>query len=539
MTHFHWLYDGSIVGVYLLVTMAAGIAMRRYVGRLEDYLVAGREMDLHLGIASLAATEFGIITCMYTAQAGYTQGFSGAMPGICQALAMALIGLTGFCIKPLRQAGAMTLPEMFEHRFGKKVRTLSGVVIVMGGLLNMGVFLQIGGKFLCTVSGFDLSNLTLIMTVLLLMVVVYTVLGGMLSVLVTDFLQFIVMSAGLLVVSILLLKNIGWDTLVDTVRKHHGEGGFNPLAGSGPGWPFLLNQFVANAAAALTWQAVIVRILSARDSTTSQRIYTRTSFFFVCRFLLPGIWGIAALATLGWHPLKQLTTSERAAIPEAIQFKIAASTVGAPLAALTPEETASLASETQARLADASLLAMPEFLGGFLPVGLMGLLIAAMLAADMSTNSSYMLSWGSVIYHDILAPFRKRPHSDARAILWNRCIVALIGLYLLVFGLFYKIEGNVWSYLLLTGSIYLSSMSVLLVACCYWKKANNWGAIGGILLGAAVPVAHLTLEKLPSTAAWAASLGKDIPGLAAFAAAALGMILGSLLKPRIKAAASA
>jgi xanthine dehydrogenase molybdopterin-binding subunit B len=52
-------------------------------------------------------------------------------------------------------------------------------------------------------------------------------------------------------------------------------------------------------------------------------------------------------------------------------------------------------------------------------------------------------------------------------------------------------------------------------------------------------VAHLTLEKLPSTAAWAASLGKDIPGLAAFAAAALGMILGSLLKPRIKAAASA
>lgn len=532
MTHFHWLYDGGIVGLYLLITMAAGIAMRKYVGKLEDYLVAGREMNLYLGIASLAATEFGIITCMYTAQAGYTQGFSGAMPGICQALSMALIGLTGFCVKPLREAGAMTLPEMFEKRFGQRVRWLSGVVIVLGGLLNMGVFLQIGGKFLCTVAGFDLGNLTLIMTTLLLMVVIYTVLGGMLSVLVTDFLQFVVMSVGLLAVSFLILKQVGWEALVATVQKHHGEGGFQPLANPALGWPFLINQFIANAAAALTWQAVIVRILSAKDSQTSQRIYTRTSFFFVCRFLLPGIWGIAALATLGWQPLKQLSDAERQSIPSTVQQKIEASIVGKPVAALSAAETAALSVEVQTKLGDASLLAMPTFLSTFLPVGLMGLLIAAMLAADMSTNSSYMLSWASVIYNDILAPFRRRPWPDRKAIFWNRCIVALIGVYLLVFGLFYKIEGNVWSYLLLTGSIYLSSMSVLLIACCYWKRANNWGAIGGIFLGAALPIAHLTLEKLPSTAAWAASIGKDLAGIAAFAAAALGMIVGSLLKPR-------
>jgi SSS family solute:Na+ symporter len=75
-------------------------------------------------------------------------------------------------------------------------------------------------------------------------------------------------------------------------------------------------------------------------------------------------------------------------------------------------------------------------------------------------------------------------------------------------------------------------MSVLLIACCYWKRANNWGAIGGIFLGAAVPITQLTLEKLPATAAFAASIGKDIAGISAFVAAALGMIIGSLLKPR-------
>src|ERR1051326_7073429 len=82
------LLDGSIVGVYLLATMIAGIMVRKYVGSVEQFLIAGREMDLYLGIASLAATEFGIVTCMYTAQNGYEFGFAGATPGIITAVAI-------------------------------------------------------------------------------------------------------------------------------------------------------------------------------------------------------------------------------------------------------------------------------------------------------------------------------------------------------------------------------------------------------------------------------------------------------------------
>jgi SSS family solute:Na+ symporter len=138
------LVDGSIVGVYLLASMAAGLMVRRYVGKVEDFLVAGREMQLHLGIASLAATEFGIVTCVYTAQNGYKYGFAGATPGILYALAMWIVGRTGFCVNRLRDAGVLTIPELFEKRFGRRVRWLSGVVIVLGGLLNMGVFLRMG-----------------------------------------------------------------------------------------------------------------------------------------------------------------------------------------------------------------------------------------------------------------------------------------------------------------------------------------------------------------------------------------------------------
>ena len=513
MTNFNWLLDGSIVGLYLLATMIAGLMVRKYVSKVDHFLVAGREMNIYLGIASLAATEFGIVTAMYTAQAGYTRGFAGAVPGICNALAMFVVGWTGFCVKPLRDSGVITIPELFEQRYGKKVRWLAGVVIVLGGLLNMGVFLRVGGQFLVVCCGMNLRYLELAMTVLLLGVAAYTILGGMLSVLVTDFLQFIVMSAGLLVVTFLILHHVGWDKIVATVQTHHGPGGFNAFLPKDLGWPFVLSNLLTNTAAVLTWQAVIARLLAAKDSHTGRKIYTGTAFFFICRWIIPGLWGIAALAMI------------------------------------EPSVVAKIGLQFGEK--DGSLFAMPLLLSQIVPAGMMGLLVAAMLAADMSTDSSYMLTWSSVIYNDILAPFRKVAWSEKKGLLWNRCIVALIGIFLLIWGLWYKLEGNLWEYLQTTGTIYLASMSVLLSACCYWKRANNWGALAAIVIGAVLPVLSLSLNlfvQVPVldatgqtllkdgkvvTEGWAAHhLGSHFVNIGTFALVAVAMVVGSLLKPR-------
>ena len=145
--------DWLIIIVYLVGCMAAGIWMRRFVRGVEDFTVAGREMDVNLGIASLAATELGVVTIMYTAQLGFEKGFAGATIGLIMALAMYLVGRTGFVIQPLRAAGVMTIPELFENRFGKGVRWLAGLFVVLGGVLNMGIFLRLGGEFLVHVTG--------------------------------------------------------------------------------------------------------------------------------------------------------------------------------------------------------------------------------------------------------------------------------------------------------------------------------------------------------------------------------------------------
>src|SRR5687768_5865552 len=482
MSHFSPWIDAPIIGLYLLATMAAGVFVKKYVGKVEHFLVAGREMDVYLGIASLAATEFGIVTCMYTAQNGFEKGFAGATPGILMALAMLVVGLTGFCIKPLRDSGVVTIPELIEKQFGPRIRWAAGVVIVLGGLLNMGVFLRTGGQFLVLVSGLDVKYLEIMMTVLLVGVAVYTILGGMLSVLVTDFLQFVVMSAGLILVTILILMNVGWERLVSTVETHYGAGGFNPFVNPTMGWEYVLFNLMLNTAAVLTWQTIIARVLAAKDTQTGRRVYTRTSFFFVARFLIPGIWGIAALATLG------------------------------PVAN--------------------TLEAMPTYLSTAVPAGLMGILVAAMLAADMSTDSSYMLTWCSVIYNDIMAPFRKKPWSEKKGLFWNRTIIAVIGIFLLLYGLWYPLKGDLWTYLGVTGTIYLASISVLLIACCYWKRANSWGAAGSIVISALIPVTYLVMEQLPSTASLAKDIGPYYSGIAAYLLSGLAMVVGSLLKPQ-------
>jgi len=202
----------------------------------------------------------------------------------------------------------------------------------------------------------------------------------------------------------------------------------------------------------------------------------------MCRFLIPGVWGIAALASLG------------------------------PMAN--------------------TLEAMPRYLSTAVPPGLMGLLIAAMLAADMSTDSSYMLTWGSVIYNDIMAPFRKTRWSEKKGLFWNRSIIAFIGVFLLLYGLWYPLKGDLWTYLGVTGTIYLASISVLLIACCYWRKANSWGAGAAILISAVIPITYLVMEQLSSTADVAKTIGPYYSGIATYLLSGAAMVIGSLLKPQ-------
>ena len=480
--------DWIIIVGYVIGCLSAGLWMRRFIRGVDDFTVAGREVHVNLGIASLAATEMGLVTVMYTAQLGYSKGFAGAIIGVIMAAGFLFVGATGFVIKPLRNAGVMTIPELFEKRFSLRVRWLAGVFVALGGLLNMGIFLRLGGDFLVHATGMPASSLELVMTLLLVLVLLYTVVGGMLSVLMTDYLQFLLVGVGIVVTSVMVIANIGWTNLVTTMQSAwQASGGttphpFNPVHPSSFGWGYIIWMLVFQLAVVTTWQTTISRVLATKDSATATKMYRRVSFYFVGRFLLPGLWGAAAFVYFTQH----------GGLPAGLD----------------------------------SMSAMPRYLGVVLPVGLMGLLVASMIAAEMSTISGYMLTWATVIYNDIITPCLKQPLSSKGQILLTRTILLAIGIFLLLFGLWYQLPGSAWDFLAVTGNIYLASVFTLLIAGLYWPRANSTGAYAALILGAIGPLTFLIVN---TGAAPAHQISPEIAGGSSFALAFLGMIVGSLV----------
>jgi SSS family solute:Na+ symporter len=480
--------DWAIVVGYLVATVAVGLVGKRYVGTVSHYLVAGRELGLYVGIATLAATEIGTITFMYNGEFGYKYGFAAFAPALISGLVMIFVGCTGFVIRRFRDLNLMTVPEYFEVRYSRGLRIVTGVLVALGGILNMGVFLRIEGEFLTVVSGVDSRYLVGVMTVILLLELVYTVLGGMVSVVITDFLQYVLLSVATILVSIYAVTFAGWGNIVSKVTTVMGDAGFSPIANPKFGITFLVWQTLLWLSLHTCWQTTAMRVFSTKSAETSKRVMRWTGFIFLGRGMLPMLWGIAALTLYG-------TGALQGGVPQPVVD-------GQTLAPID---------------------AMPAMLAHILGPGVRGVVVAGMLAATMSVNSSYLLGWSAVISQDVVQPVRQALGKGAlgsRAqIFVNRIANLFVSLFLMFWGLYYTPPGAVYLYLNITGTIFLAGAFVCVVGGLYWKRSNVLGGYVAMLAGAAGAIVPFFFLK------W----DENVTGFAAFGLALCGLVVGSLL----------
>src|SRR5439155_1678001 len=293
------ILDWLIILAYLAASLFAGIYGRKFISGVSDFLVAGRQLGTFIGVATLAATEIGTITFMYYAELGYKTGFSSFVNGLIAGAVMIFLGRTGLIVRKLRALGLMTMPEFFEVRYSRKLRVFTGILMATGGILNMGVFLKVEGTFLVLISGLSLNYLKEAMTGILILELIYTVLGGMVSVVITDFIQFVALSLGTLLVTVYSIYSVGWGNMYDAVFKTMGAEGFSPILNPEYGWSYIIFLIVGSLAGDTCWQAVAMRTFSTRDPETSRKVFSWTGFVFLGRGMMPMLWGIAALTMLG------------------------------------------------------------------------------------------------------------------------------------------------------------------------------------------------------------------------------------------------
>ena len=481
--------DWAIVILYLLGSAAIGVWSRRYVRNMSDFVVAGRSLKSHLGIATMVGTELGLVTVMFMAEKGFSTGFAAFHIAVCAGVVCLVVGWSGFIVVPLRRMGVMTIPEFYERRFGRGVRILGGFILALSGILNMGLFLKAGSTFVVEVTDLDDSIIKWVMTGLLALVLFYTILGGMFSIVLTDYVQFVVLSVGLIVTTLFALNELGWENIVSGVERLKGKGGFDPLANEKYGIDYVIWMFFLGLVSCAVWQTAVMRACSARSAEDVKRIYAWSSIGFLIRVLIPSFLGLCALVYFA-QPENYF--------PEGI---------------IDPQD-------------GAGLKAMPRFLGILLPSGLLGLVAAGMLAAFMSTHDSYLLCWSSVLTQDVIAPLRGEKMSTAERLKLTRVLIFAIGIFLLVWSLWYDLGQDLWDYMAITGAIYFTGALSLLTAGLYWKRASRTGAYLALISGLS---AVLGLTPLQETVG--VEWDSEIVGMVTIVVSALLMILGSLVFP--------
>ena len=499
-----WI-DITIVLIYVGGTILAGTVARSAVKNIADFLVAGRALKTHMAVATMVSTGLGLVTVMYFAEEGFANGFAPFLVGVMATITTMIIGRSGFIVSRLRHLQVMTVPEFYEIKFSRGVRLTGGIILALAGTLNMGLFPILGSKFVVGFTGMPQEYVNYVMFAMLVIVVVYTLMGGMVSVVFTDFAQFLLLSVGFFLGTYFVLTHphLGWDNIVAAVEQHKGAVGFDPINNDAYGWTFIVYFFCVGLIG-VVWQPEMSRPLSTENPKVARRIFWISSATTMGRAVVPMFFGIAAFA-FTHHP------------------------------------------EYAGTYADDGQFAMPEMMGQILPMGIAGLLLAGMFAAFMSTHDSYLLAWSGVIVRDVISPLkaifagaRQQVREDGtwggltseREVYWTRIIVVILALFLGIFGALYQLPETAFKYMYITGSIYFAGAVGTIGLGLYWKKANTVGAYCALILGALAPINFLIMSQVPQLVPpFLKPLvdSSNLPALLSLILGGAGMVFGSLL----------
>lgn len=203
--------DLFVVLIYAAAMLILGYYGMRKAKTHEDYLVAGRNLGPSLYMGTMAATVLGGASTVGTVRLGYVHGISGFW--LCAALGCGIVALNLFLAKPLLKLKVFTVTCVPEKRYNPMARTASATIMLayalmigVTSILAIGTVLQV------------LFGLPFWISVLLGggIVVIYSTIGGMWSLTLTDIVQFGIQTVGLMFVllPICLYRVGGWDQLV-------------------------------------------------------------------------------------------------------------------------------------------------------------------------------------------------------------------------------------------------------------------------------------------------------------------------------------
>ena len=412
------------VAIYMVIMLGVGFYASKKSHSVTDFMVAGRGLPIWLCSMTVIATWFGGSTIMGGAGAAYDEGMLGVIEDPWGgALALLLVGF--FFARTFRRLRSITVTDFMQQRYGPTAAMAITAVAVFANVVWLSSMLVGFGLIFRELTGIPLEVGIVSGAIV---IVIYTAVGGMWAVALTDFIQMIIIIVGLVVLFTVVLIDVGgWSAISPLLDENAFR--MLPLENTAEQWLNYLRAWTIIGVVDISAQTLFQRVASAKSERVAQNSFYFGGVGYLVFGMIPVLLGIIASVTM-----PDLASSE-AVIPAMM------------IEHLHP-------------------VAVAVFVG-------------ALLAAIMSSADSALLAVSSIFAKNIL-PMVKRDPSDKLSLLVARLTIPVCGLIAIFIAMRVQVVFN----LMVDSNILgLAAIIVPFIMGVWWTKANRTGALSSMAVG--------------------------------------------------------
>jgi solute:Na+ symporter, SSS family len=465
-----WI-DYTVMIVYFLFVLGIGWALKKYMKDASAFLEAGRSMPAWVAGLAFISTNLGALEVMGMTGSGAKYGmltthfyWIGAIP--------AMVFLALFMMPFYYGSKARSVPEYLKLRYDEKTRGLNAILFAIMTILASGISMYALAILMEKVLGWNF-HLSLVLSAAI--VLAYTYLGGLSSAIYNEVLQFFIIVIGLLPVVILSLKDLGgWHGLQDQLAPIVSAKGF----------------------AADTWTTTWKYTDSAKANPLGVAWY---GIFAGLGFVLSfGYWCtnflIVQRAMSAKSPTAARNTPLIGAIPKMfIPFLIIVPGIAALVLMNTPDKGFALPLNAAGQpIYDYTIIML---LKQYLPAGVLGLGITALLASFMSgmagNVSAFNTVWTYDIYQSYIRPVTSNKAADDKHYLAMGKMATIFGVVVSIAAAYLaSLFGNIMDFLQTIFSMINAPLFAVIFLGMFWKRTTGHAAFTGLLAGFFIALLH-------------------------------------------------
>ncbi len=534
----HWI-DWTIIGAYLVWIVWDGLRLTKHATELEGYFLASRSIPWWAAGLSVMATQLSAITMIGTTGQGYAVGM-----GLLQqyyALPIAMIILAVTLVPFFHNARVFTAYEYLERRFDAKTRTFTAFLFLLSRGMACGVVISAPAVVLAVMLGI---NVTITCLLIGIPTAVYTMFGGVQAVTWTDVKQMHLIVFGLVAAAAVLV--IGLPSSVGVGDAFHLAGATGRLEvmnfSTDPNitftfWSGMLGGLFLFLSYFGTDQSQVQRYLTARSVDDARTSLLMSAYWKIPLQALVLVIGVLMFVFYLFTPPPMLfnpthdqairrsaRSADYAALEqqfdEAIEARRQAAETAARMGASgdaparAASEAAFLSADEQVRSVRGEAVALvrdvtgdrtyndinyvfPTFVVTHLPVGLVGLLMAAIFAAAMSTISAELASLSTATVIDFYRRFGAgTTASDRKLVMVSRAATGFWALFASIVAIWAVELGSLIEVVNRFGSFFYGSILGVFLLAIGWRRANGTGAFTGLLMGMATVAYFATQTQI-------------------------------------------